>query len=125
MGWPADWRTAVRLELSGNLLLSGTGYDEVPPNDQASAAALQEACCIVRDGMVHRTNSKNRHGKAVALEAIVGRQGEGRPLAERLGCLHRATRPADLPHLLNGYGYGVARGARGLPLAGLLSSITS
>jgi hypothetical protein len=42
-----------------------------PPNDQASAAALQEASLIDRDGMVARTDVQNRRGKAVGLEAIV------------------------------------------------------
>jgi hypothetical protein len=42
------------------------------PNDQASAAALQETCYIDRDGMLHRTDLQNAPSKAVGLEAIVG-----------------------------------------------------
>ncbi len=42
------------------------------PNDQASAAALQEECPINRDRVLHRIDSQNCHGKAVGLEAAVG-----------------------------------------------------
>jgi hypothetical protein len=42
-------------------------------NDHASAAAVQEVRVIDRDGTLVRTDSQNRHGTAVGLEAIVGR----------------------------------------------------